>query len=169
MSGIPPQLLAVSAGHERLEQSRQRLWGDRACSRIQRATTSPTRRPGFDRSVFGRSALPVLALPLRVRRPCQDIPSSRNQAARCTSASRDGRNETGPLGSHRHLGDSLPALPVRIEPRAKRTRQRRFWPVAASIFERFVVETEVPLARTRDAFRCREKPSSGCTRIVLAH
>jgi hypothetical protein len=94
--GDTPQLLAVSEGHERLEQSRQRLWGDRACSRIQGATTSPTRRPGFDRSVFGRSALPVLALPLRVRRPCQDIPSSRNQAARRTCASRDDRNETGP-------------------------------------------------------------------------
>jgi hypothetical protein len=63
----------------------------------------------------------------------------------------------------------LPALPVRIEPRAKRTRQRRVWPVAASIFERFVIGTEVPPARTRDAFRCREKPSSGRTRIVLAH
>ena len=34
--------------------------------------------------------------------------------------------------------------------------------------ERFVIGTEVPLAHTRDVFRCRQMPSSGRTRIVLA-
>jgi hypothetical protein len=64
------------------------------------------------------------------------------------------------------LGGSLACLPIGIEPRA--LLQQRFWPGAAPIFERFVAEVGVRLARQRDAFQALRKPSSGCARIMLA-